>query len=41
MEQSPVEPRSQIVAIGAAKGFDSKALTEHFENCLAKVKIIH
>lgn len=39
IEQPPVEPRSQIVAIGAANGFDAEALTEYFENCLTKVKI--
>ena len=41
MEQSPFEPRSQIVAIGAANGFDSEALTEHFENWLTKLKMFH
>lgn len=28
------EPRSQIVAIGEANGFDAKALTNQFEKCL-------
>jgi G3E family GTPase len=37
----PREPRSKIVAIGAANGFDAEALTEQFEKCLAKADITH
>jgi G3E family GTPase len=33
------ERRSQIVAIGAANGFDAAALTRQFEHCLAKSEL--
>lgn len=32
-------PRSQIVAIGAANHFDSSALTDQFEKCLAEIEL--
>ena len=34
-------PRSQIVAIGAANGFDPGALTKQFDACLTMTEKVH